>query len=140
MTESFAEIAADLRRHLAVCTDLLAVVEQESQQLRRPPSPGQQAVVDHKNRLLPELTRSLERVRQHRLRWQNVDANARSQAPEIAPLLRQNQELIMKIIVLDRENEQLLLRQGLVPPRHLPAAGRQRPHYVAGLYRRQDPR
>jgi len=44
----------------------------------------------------------------------------------------------MRIIVLDRENEQALLRKSLVPPRHLPPANRQRPHFVADLYRRQS--
>ena len=52
-------------------------------------------------------------------------------------LLRQNQDLTMKIILLDRENEQSLLRRGLVPPRELPSVNRQRPHFVADLYRRQ---
>jgi hypothetical protein len=37
---------------------------------------------------------------------------------------------------LDRENEQLLLRRGLIPPKHLPPVQRQRPHYVASLYQR----
>jgi hypothetical protein len=60
----------------------------------------------------------------------------RGQNPAIAPLLRQNQDLIMKIIVLDRENEQTLLRRGLVPPRQLPSLNRQRPHFVTELYRR----
>jgi hypothetical protein len=42
----------------------------------------------------------------------------------------------MKFLQLDRENQQSLLRRGLVPPRHLPAVAAQQPHYVAGLYRR----
>jgi hypothetical protein len=61
----------------------------------------------------------------------------RARHPEIGMLLRQNQDLTMKIIVLDRENEQSLLRRGLVPPRELPSVNRQRPHFVAELYRRQ---
>ena len=36
-----------------------------------------------------------------------------------------------------RENEQALLRRGMIPPRHLPSAHRQRPHFVADIYRRQ---
>ncbi len=56
---------------------------------------------------------------------------------EVPRLLQQNQDLIMKIVVLDRENEQLLLRLGLMPVQSLPAAQRQKPHYVAQLYRRQ---
>jgi hypothetical protein len=51
-------------------------------------------------------------------------------------LLRQNQDQTMKIILLDRENEQCLLRRGLVPTRELPSANRQRPNFVADLYRR----
>jgi hypothetical protein len=61
----------------------------------------------------------------------------RAEHPEINALLRQTQDLTMKIIMLDRENEQSLLRRGLVPPRDIPSANRQRPHFVADLYRRQ---
>jgi hypothetical protein len=43
----------------------------------------------------------------------------------------------MKIIVLDRENEQTLLRLGLLPAQQLPPVERQRGHFVADLYRRQ---
>ena len=42
----------------------------------------------------------------------------------------------MKIVLLDRENEQALLRRGLVPTTQLPSVNRQRPHFVAELYRR----
>jgi hypothetical protein len=51
--------------------------------------------------------------------------------------LRQNQDITMKLIVLDRENEQGLLRRGLLPASELPSANRQRPHYVADLYKRR---
>jgi hypothetical protein len=43
----------------------------------------------------------------------------------------------MKFILLDRENEQGLLRRGMVPARELPSVNRQRPHFVAELYLRQ---
>ncbi|MCC6233741.1 MAG: hypothetical protein IT580_13910 [Verrucomicrobiales bacterium] len=46
----------------------------------------------------------------------------------------------MKILLLDRENEQALLRHGLVPARELPSVNRQRPHFVSDLYRRQGTR
>jgi hypothetical protein len=32
-----------------------------------------------------------------------------------------------------------LLRRGLIPPREIPAAQQQRPHFVAGLYHRHSP-
>ncbi len=69
--------------------------------------------------------------------WQQRNAQERAREFHLPALLRETQDLIMKIIVLDRENEQALLRKGLVPARHLPHPNRQRPHFVADLYRRQ---
>jgi hypothetical protein len=43
----------------------------------------------------------------------------------------------MKIVSLDRENEQLMLRNKLVPPSHLPPAQRQNPNLVARMYKDQ---
>lgn len=67
-----------------------------------------------------------------------LEPSVRQGHPEIAELLRENQNLIMKILVLDRENEQALLRKGLVPLRHVPPANRQRPHFVSNLYQRNS--
>jgi hypothetical protein len=130
-------LVADLRGHLALCQEVLTLVESESQALRRPETDLAFATYQAKKNLLPRLNQSLNQIRQHRANWQQLDAAQRARFPEVPGLLRQNQDLIMKIIVLDRENEQVLLRRGLVPPKHLPPAQRQRPHYVADLYRRQ---
>jgi hypothetical protein len=127
----------DLRRHLALCAEALALVETESQTLRDTAAGPAFTTYQAKKNLLPKLNQSLNQIRQHRATWQRLGSIERARFPEVPALLRQNQDLIMKIIVLDRENEQALLRKGLVPARHLPAAGRQRPHYVADLYRRQ---
>jgi hypothetical protein len=51
-------------------------------------------------------------------------------------LFQNIQSLLMKVLVLDRENQQAMLRRGLVPARHLPAVAVQKPHYVASLYQR----
>jgi len=133
--EAYTAVAASLRRHLELCGELLAVVEREHQDFRPGGTPKFEGAVAKKN-LLPRLNQSLDQLRQHRAWWQRLSPAERAQQKEIASLLRQNQELIMRILVLDRENEQLLLRQGMVPPQHLPSVNRQRPHYVAGLYRR----
>ncbi|MBP9902814.1 MAG: hypothetical protein KBH45_15240 [Verrucomicrobia bacterium] len=132
-----AAMVEDLRRHLALCQEVLAVVERENQALRDTEKPPGFKTLQAKKDLLPRLNQSLNQIRQHRTTWQKVDPAERAQCPEVNALLRQNQDLIMKIIVLDRENEQGLLRQGLVPTHHLPPANRQRPHYVADLYRRR---
>jgi DNA-directed RNA polymerase subunit H (RpoH/RPB5) len=127
----------DLRGHLALCEEILVLVEAESHALHHSESGPSFASYQAKKNLLPRLNQSLNQIRQHRATWQKLSPAERAQYPEVPGLLRQNQDLIMKIIVLDRENEQALLRQGLVPPRQLPSANRQRPHFVADLYRRQ---
>ena len=86
--------------------------------------------------LLAQLDDSLDKIRELRIAWLKLDPAQRQAHSDIAELLRENQNLIMKILVLDRENEQTLLRHGLVPPRHVPSANKQRPHFVADIYRR----
>lgn len=126
----------DLRQHLEICRSLATVVERENQALRQ--SSGDLAAeAPQRKNLLPSLTQSLYRLRQHRVNWCNRAPQERAREAGVAALLREIQDLIMKVIVLDRENEQVLLRRGLVPARHLPPANRQRPQYVAGLYRQQ---
>ncbi len=132
-------MAADLRSQLSLNADLLGHLERESQHLRQPDAAPSAASLEARRELLPRLDEALRRIRQHRGHWLSLSAEARAARTEIRDLLRQNQDLIMRLIVLDRENEQLLLRRGLIPPKHLPPVQRQRPHYVADLYRKSHP-
>jgi hypothetical protein len=131
------EISDDLKARLALCQELLEGLEREGQALRRTDKPSLFEFHQLRKKLLPALTLSLDNLRRHRAQWQQLDRDERARYPEVNRLLRQNQDLTMKIIVLDRENEQGLLRRGLVPPNELPSVNRQRPHFVADLYRRQ---
>ena len=135
-----AGLLTDLRGHLALCEEVLGLAERESASLRAGDEARRFEFYSARQALLPRLNESVSRIKQQRLEWQRRSAAERSRQPEVVALLRQNQDLIMKILVLDRENEQQLLRRGLVPPRHLPAAERQRPHFVADLYKRQGNR
>jgi hypothetical protein len=126
----------DLRQHLEICRSLAAVVEREHQALRQTGGEPATESAPRKN-LLPSLSQSLYRLRQHRVNWCNRPPHERARDVAVPALLREIQDLIMKVIVLDRENEQALLRKGLVPARHLPHANRQRPQHVADLYRQQ---
>jgi flagellar biosynthesis/type III secretory pathway chaperone len=132
------EISDDLQARLGLCQELLNVVEREGQALRRTDNPSLFEFYQHRKNLLPRLNQSLDTLRRHRANWQKFSQEERARHPEIGMLLRQNQDLTMKIIVLDRENEQSLLRRGLLPARELPSVNRQRPHFVADLYRRQS--
>ena len=132
-----AEICDELQARLALCQELFSVIERESQALRRVDQPSLFEFHQLRKNLLPRLNQSLDTLRKHRASWQKLSQEERARHPEIGMLLRQNQDLTMKVIVLDRENEQSLLRRGLVPARELPSVNRQRPHFVADLYRRQ---
>jgi superoxide dismutase len=130
------EMKSVLQSHLALCQELLAVIEKEGQSLRTPDNDAAFSCHQAKKNLLPRLNQSLDQLKSHRMYWQRLSPAERRQHPEISALLRLNQDVTMKILVLDRENEQTLLRRGLVPARQLPPVNRQRPHYVADLYRR----
>jgi hypothetical protein len=130
-------IQSVLQTHLTLCREILALVEEEARVLRNGETARQFEFYQAKKALLGRLDDSVNLIKLRRKEWQELPAADRSGHPEVETLLRLNQDLIMKIIVLDRENEQNLLRRGLVPPRHLPSPNRQRPHFVADLYRRQ---
>ncbi len=134
-----AAILADLRAHQSLCRDLLTLAERESQWLRTSVSNPAAAAPESnpaRRAFLPELTESLTRLRHHREAWQKLTAQERAAQPTVGFMLRQVQDLIMRIILLDRENEQALLRRGMIPPREIPPAQQQRPHFVASLYQR----
>ena len=134
---NFPQTLTDLRAHQMICRELLALAERESQALRQNQTAVLHEVYQTRQVLLPRLNESLEKVRQHRVRWQALAVTERAAQPEISFLVRQVQDLIMRVLLMDRENEQGLLRRGLIPPREIPSVNQQRPHFVADLYRRQ---
>lgn len=127
-------LTADLQSHLALCQEVFDLVLRESEALRETDAFAGQAFAQQRNALLPRLTKSLDSLRRTRETWQQLDPATRARQTEAEILMRRNQDLIMKIIVLDRENEQALLRQGLLSPGQLPSANCQRPHVVAAQY------
>jgi hypothetical protein len=132
------EFAQDLQTHRSLCEAILALSARENGVLR---AQGEGLTVEgsaQRKKFLAQLTDSLDKIREHRIAWMRLEPSVRQGHPEIAELLRENQNLIMRILVLDRENEQALLRKGLVPLRHVPPANRQRPHFVSSLYQRNS--
>ncbi len=131
-------ITHDLNQHWQLCQDLLAIIEREAQALRRDDQPSLFEFYQARKSLLPRFSESLDSLRRHRIEWKKLSEAEREAHPEVTSSLRRNQELTMKLILLDRENEQGLLRRGLIPARELPSVNQQRPHFVAQLYRRQS--
>ena len=133
---SAVEAATVLRQHLAVGQEMLTLVENEHRALRSVEPFDRTAFATARRSFLERLKRSVEDLRLQRVAWSQMTPADRARYPEVPVLIQRNQELWMKALVLDRENEQLLLRRGLLPAAHLPSANRQRPHFVADLYRR----
>jgi hypothetical protein len=130
------QIVDDLTQHLALCQEICAQVERESHLLREGSERSAFASYQRKKDLLPQLEASLNRIREHRNAWRKLSPAERAQHAKVPGLVKANQDLIMKIIVLDRENEQALLRKGLGHQPSSQSAPSPRPNYVAGIYHR----
>ena len=98
-----AEMKSVLQSHLTLCQELLAVIEKEGQSLRTPDNHAAFSCYQAKKNLLPRLNQSLDQLKSHRMHWQRLSPAERRQHPEISALLRLNQDVTMKILVLDRE-------------------------------------
>ncbi len=131
-----ASLLADLQHHLDLANNALRIVTEESTALRNNDEARAKELRADRKQLLSDLTGALDRLRQQRHIWLALPASERASRDLERRLMRDLQDLLMKVMMMDRENEQLLLRRGLVPPHHLPPAERQRPHFVADLYRR----
>jgi hypothetical protein len=128
----------DLQTYSALCDEMLALAAHENQNLRENKDfvPGTHDA--RRNELTSRLDQSLAALRTHRLAWQNLPASERAERAEISRLIATAQQLAMKFIVLNRENEQALLRHGMVPARHLGACQSARPHYAAARYQQHS--
>jgi hypothetical protein len=136
MTDNTYAIADALRGHLAVCNDLLGLAQRESEALKDPaPYPAAETRA-RRQELLRRLESSWREFGSQRAEWERQ--NHAEPGPEFASLLQTVLDTIMRVLVLDRENEQGLLRRGLLPPQALPRAERERPGFVAGIYQRNS--
>ena len=132
--ESSASLAFELDAFRVLCEEVLALVSHESAALlgQKDYKPGE--FNQGRKRLLPELESALIKLRKQRENCRQASPSA-----ELGNLFQTVQSLLVKVLLLDRENQQALLRRGLVPAKHLPPVAAQRPHYVAGLYQQHSP-
>jgi hypothetical protein len=68
--------------------------------------------------------------------WSNISQPERERSGEIKNLFQEIQNLLPRILMLDRENQQEMLRRGVLPPSQLPPVQAQQPNFVGNLYRR----
>ncbi len=157
MNDAFAprvadSLFADLQAFARVCEQLLSLARNEHLALAgrggldgkplphgRGSVAGNTAVFDEKRKeLLPDIESLVKKFRRHRMAWQQISEARRQEFTELRQLFQNIQGLVMKILALDRENQQAMLKRGLVPVKNLPAAAAQQPHFVADLYRRNS--
>jgi hypothetical protein len=130
------KLAETLAAHLKWCRRALEIVSRENRVLESDQDVCWDQIKLSRKDLLRDLEALVQCVRKQRQIWEQLPAAEKARCSEVTKLLQANSDMVMRIVALDRENEQLLLRRGLLPARHLPAASRQRPHFVADLYRR----
>lgn len=124
-----------MREHLALCRELLSLIQRENRALQNPEPFDAKEFADARKSLLPALSEAYKSLKEVSSTWQQLGSAERQPYVEVCSLIRQNQEVIMNVVLLDRENERLMLRRGLVPDANPPAGIRPRPHFVANLYR-----
>jgi hypothetical protein len=129
--------AQPLQEHQQLCRQMLAVFEREAAGLQA----GDLSVLTEadaaRRELLPRLQALTRQLRAQREAWERLPDAQRQWPAPLRALLEENQALVLRLLALDRENQQARLRLGLVPPQHWPApqppAGQ---GYVSELYRR----
>lgn len=129
--------AQPLQEHQQLCRQLLAVFEREAAGLQA----GDLAVLAEadaaRRECLPRLQNLTRQLRAQREVWERLPEAQRQWPPAVRVLLEENQALLLRLLALDRENQQARLRLGLVPPQHWPAPqARAGQGYVSELYRR----
>ena len=133
--EELVALAHALQAHINLCGEILAAVQQEHQSLKANQVDDLTKLQNSREGMLERLTSAQGEITAHKDAWDTLSNPQKQTMPEIGQRLRQCTDLIMKIVALDRENEQLMLRNKLVPPGHLPPAERQNPNLVAKTYK-----
>ena len=131
-------LKSELSEHLALCGEAYKLVQQENLVLNSATPKDAYAHAGHRKELLERVTGSMVRVKAHKALWVKLTPAERSKSMDIYSLIKQNMDLIMKTVMLDRENEKLMLKHGMAPPDQLPSSRQNNPTAVAGMYQRHS--
>ena len=99
---------ATLARHIELCDETYALLLEENSQLQRSGESTAEALLQRKRELLPHLQESLEGLKAMRSKFQG---GLRSSAMD--EKISRAARKLMKIFLIDRENEQLLLKTAI---------------------------
>jgi len=111
--------------HLELCDDLLALLKEENRLLRNDPGGVSDEFLEQKREILPRLDESLTALKV-----------LQDESPQVLPAVREKldvaQKKIMRILLLDKENEQLLLKSMMSGKQ--PGKSRQSIQSLKGIY------
>ena len=133
--EELVALAHALQTHIDLCGEIHAIIQREHQQLKTNQVEDLSQLQTGRQGMLERLTAAQNEITAHQETWNKLSNPQKQSMPEIGQRLKQSTDMIMKIVSLDRENEQLMLRNKLVPPGQLPPAERQNPSLVAKIYK-----
>ena len=97
-------LEATLQAHTSLCGEIYDLMIEENRQLSTVGEPPGEALLERKRALLAALPPSLDRLR---------GASVQTTTPEIRSCIGKAMQIILKALLLDRENEQLLLKSTL---------------------------
>ena len=135
-TQFINGLTNELRTYVTLCEEILSLTTRENQALAGQTSYNAAEFHEQRKNLLPNIDLFLAKLRNRRMVWQQVPTTDREQHREIKPLFESVQNLLMKVLMLDRENQQIMLRRGMVPTSHIPTTATPKSNYVASVYQR----
>lgn len=119
---------AILNEHVRLCSDLHELFIEEGKIMRSTGAPPDKEFLERKESFLPVLTKGLELL-------QRINEKPEDFPRSLSPLVAECRDKIMKLMMLDRENERLLLKTSL-PPKMKEAYSRVGPGQIAKAYGR----
>jgi hypothetical protein len=129
----------DLRAFAALGNETLALVVSEHQALTGAGDYQPFEFCRLRKNLIIRINSLLVKINNWRQLWQQISPIERAGHADVKTAIQMLQDLLGKILQLDRENQQALLRRGLVPARHVTSCAAPPSNYVANLYRRHNP-
>ena len=110
-------LESTLQNHINVCEQIYALILEENRLLKQSGNELAETMLEQKRALLVLLEESLENLR-------DANASLTPRTPNQSALIDKAQQMILKTLLLDRENEQLLLRKAMPStPSVRPTAG-----------------
>lgn len=120
------QIEQILREHIRLCSDMHELFIEEGRIMRTTGSPPDEAFLKKKEDYLPVLEKGLEFL-------QRINEEPTSFPRGLDSLVEEARSKVMKLMMLDRENERLLLKTSL-PPKMKQVFGRAAAGQVSKAY------